>query len=103
MPLLPFGLEGDLPEGLHQVSIAEFFAYFGSNTPQRVRLDTRLQFDRGRLPVLVDTLFDPVLAKRLYRINMLSIPEGSAVLPTLLDGLAITRAFTRRGLVEVRL
>ena len=35
--------------------------------------------------------------------DVLSIPEGSALLPTLLDGLAITRAFTRRGLVEVRL
>jgi hypothetical protein len=41
--------------------------------------------------------------KRLYGIDVLSIPEGSALLPTLLDGLAITRAFTRRGLVEVRL
>ena len=143
MPLPPFGPEGDLPEGLHQVSIAEFFAYFGSETPQRVRLAARLQqvfdlvrpyaivarvivwgsfvsakpdpadidllwvtlptFDRGRLPIPVDTLFDPVLAKRLYGIDVLSVPEGSTLLPTLLDGLAITRAFTRRGLVEVRL
>ena len=143
MLLPPFGPEGDLPEGLHQVPIAEFFAHFGSATPQRVRLAARLQavldlvqpyaivarvivwgsfvsakpdpadidllwvtlptFERGRLPVQVDTLFDPVLAKRLYGIDVLSIPEGSAWLPTLLDGLSVTRAFSRRGLVEVRL
>ena len=50
----------------------------------------------------VDVLFDPVFAKRLYGIDILSIPEGSAYLSMLLDGLAVTRAFTKRGLVEVR-
>jgi len=53
--------------------------------------------------VQVDVLFDAVLAKRLYGIDVLSIPEGSAYLSTLLDGLSVTRAFTKRGLVEVRL
>jgi hypothetical protein len=53
--------------------------------------------------VQVDVLFDPVLARRLYGIDVLSIPEGSAYLPMLLDGLAVTRAFTKRGMVEVRL
>jgi len=51
----------------------------------------------------VDLLFDPVLAKRLYGIDILFIPEGSDYLPTLLDALSGTRAFTKRGLVEVRL
>ena len=60
-------------------------------------------FDRSRLPVQVDVLFDPVLAKRLYGIDVLFIPEGSAYLATLLDTLSVTRAFTKRGLVEVRL
>ena len=61
------------------------------------------EFDRGRLAVQVDILFDPVLAKRLYGIDVLFIPEGSAYLATLLDALSVTRALTRRGLVEVRL
>jgi len=60
-------------------------------------------FDRHRLSVQVDVLFDAVLAKRLYGIDVLSIPEGSAYLSTLLDGLSVTRTFTKRGLVEVRL
>ena len=60
-------------------------------------------FDRSRLPVQVDVLFDPILAKRLYGIDVLFIPEGSAYLATLLDALSVTRAFTKRGLVEVRL
>lgn len=60
-------------------------------------------FDRSRLPVQVDVLFDPVLAKRLYGIDVLFIPEGSAYLAMLLDALSVTRAFTKRGLVEVRL
>ncbi len=60
-------------------------------------------FDRSRLPVQVGVLFDPVLAKRLYGIDILSIPEGSAYLSTLLEGLSVTRTFTKRGLVEVRL
>jgi hypothetical protein len=58
--------------------------------------------DRHRLPVQVDVLLDPVVAKHLYGIDVLSIPEGSAYLATLLDGLSVTRAFTKRGLVEVR-
>ena len=61
------------------------------------------RFDRSHLPVDVDVLFDPVFARRLYGIDVLSIPEGSAYLSTLLDGLFVTRAFTKRGLVEVRL
>jgi len=61
------------------------------------------EFDRSRLPVQVDLLFDPVLAKRLYGIDVLFIPEGSDYLPTLLDALSVTRAFTKRGLVEVSL
>jgi hypothetical protein len=60
-------------------------------------------FERRHLPVQVEVLFEPVLVKRLYGIDILSIPEHSAFLPTLLDGLSITRTFTRRGLVEVRL
>jgi hypothetical protein len=60
-------------------------------------------FDRSQLPVHVDILFDPVLAKRLYGIDVLSIPEGSGYLSMLLDGLSMTRAFTKRGLVEVKL
>jgi hypothetical protein len=53
--------------------------------------------------VQVDVLFDSVLAKRLYGIDVLSIPEASAYLSTLLDGLSMTRVFTRRGSVGVRL
>lgn len=64
---------------------------------------TQPRFDRSQLPVQVDVLFDLVLAKRLYGIDVLSIPEGSAYLSMLLEGLAVTRAFTKRGLVEVRL
>ena len=64
---------------------------------------TRPIFDRSRLAVPIDVLFDPVLARRLYGIDVLSIPEGSAYLSTLLDGLSVTRVFTKRGLVEVRL
>ena len=48
-------------------------------------------------------LFDPVFAKHLYGIDVLSIPEGSAYLSALIDGLSVTRAFTKRGLVEVKL
>ena len=143
MPLPPFEPNGDLPEGLHQAYVTEFFTRFGSGTPQRERVAARLgqafdlvrplqiisrvimwgsfvtskpdpadanilwvtlsTFDRSQLPVHVDILFDPVLAKRLYGIDVLSIPEGSAYLATLLDGLAVTRAFTKRGLVEVKL
>lgn len=143
MSLPPFEASGDLPEGLHQADLTEFFARFGHGTPQRQRVATRLQqafdllrpleiisriivwgsfitakpnpadadilwvtlptFDRSHLTVQVDVLFDPVLARRLYGIDVLSIPEDSAYLPTLLDGLAVTRAFTKRGLVEVRL
>lgn len=143
MSLPPFGPSGDLPEGLYQVSVDEFLARFGSGTPQRERIATRLQqvfarihllgvvsrviiwgsfvtakpepadadllwvtlphFERQHLPVEVDVLFDPILAKSLYGIDVLSIPEGSAFLSTLLDGLSITRSFTKRGLVEVRL
>jgi hypothetical protein len=142
MPLPPFEPSGDLPEGIYQADLADFFGRFGSGTPQRQRMADRLRqafelvrplgivsrvviwgsfitdkldpadadilwvtlptFDRGRLSVQVDVLFDPVLAKRLHGIDVLSIPEGSAYLPTLLDGLSITRSFTRRGLVEVR-
>ena len=143
MPLPPFEPSGDLPEGLHQADVTEFFARFGSGTPQRERVAARLRqaftlvrplgiiaglivwgsfvtaksdpadadilwvtrpiFDRSRLAVQIDVRFDPVLARRLYGIDILSIPEGSAYLSTLLDGLSVTRAFTKRGLVEVRL
>jgi hypothetical protein len=143
MPLPPFEPSGDLPEGLHQADVTEFFARFGSGTPQRERVAARLRqaftlvrplgiiagvivwgsfvtvkpdpadadilwvtrpiFDRSRLAVQIAVLFDPVLARRLYGIDVLSIPEGSAYLSTLLDGLSVTRAFTKRGLVEVRL
>lgn len=142
MPLPPFEPDGDLPEGLHQAHLTEFFVRFGSGTPQRERVAARLRqafdlvrpleiisrvivwgsfvtaksdpadadilwvtrptFDRSMLPVQVDVLFDPVFAKSLYGIDILSIPEGSAYLSMLLDGLAVTRAFTKRGLVEVR-
>ena len=143
MPLPLFEPSGDLPEGLHQADVTEFFARFGSGILQRERVAARLRqtfevvrplgiiarvilwgsfitakpdpadadilwvtlptFDRSRLSVQVDVLFDPVLARRLYGIDVLSIPEGSAYLSTLLDGLSVTRAFTKRGLVEVRL
>ena len=43
-------------------------------------------------------LFDPVVARPLYGLDVPSIPEGSAYLPTLLDGLSVTRAFTKCGL-----
>ena len=62
---------------------------------------TRPHFDRSRLPAHIAVLFDPVLARHIYGIDVLSLPEGSAALPLLLDGLAVTRAFTKRGLVEV--
>ena len=128
MSLPPFDPHGDLPEGLHQTDTTEFFARFGSGTIQRERVAARLWqvlelvqplgiisrviiwgsfitakpdpadadilwvtlpvFDRSRLPVQVDVLF---------------IPEGSAYFATLLDALSVTRAFTKRGLVEVRL
>ena len=55
------------------------------------------------VPSTVKLGFDPVVAKRLYGIDVLSIPEDSAYLATLLDGLSVTRAFTKRGLVEVTL
>lgn len=143
MPLPPFEPSGDLPEGLYQIPLSEFFARFGSGTPQRQRVATLLQktfdlvrplgiisrvivwgsfitakpspgdadilwvtlphFERRNLSIQVDILFDPVLAKRVYEIDVLSIPEGSALLPTLIDGLSMTRAFTKRGLVEVQL
>jgi hypothetical protein len=143
MPLPPFEASGDLPEGLHQVDVTEFFMRFGRGTAQRERVAVQLRqafelvgpfqiiarvvvwgsfvtakldpadadilwvtrptFDRGQLPVQVEVLFDPVVAKRLYGIDVLSIPEGSAYLATLLDGLSVTRAFTKRGLVEVTL
>jgi hypothetical protein len=143
MPLPPFETGGDLPEGLHQADLTEFFTRFGSGTAQRERVAVQLRqafelvrpfqiiarvivwgsfvtakpdpadadilwvtrptFDRSQLPVQVEVLFDPVVAKRLYGIDVLSIPEGSAYLATLLDGLSVTRAFTKRGLVEVML
>jgi hypothetical protein len=143
MSLPPFEPSGDLPEGLHQAEMTEFFARFGSGTLQRERVADQLRqafnmiqpleivsrvivwgsvitakpdpadadilwvtlpiFDRSHLPVQVEVLFDPVLAKRLYGIDVLSIPEGSAFLSMLLDGLSVTRAFTKRGLVEVRI
>jgi len=143
MPLPPFEPGGDLPEGLYQADVSEFFTRFDSGTPQRERVATRLRqafdllrpleiisrvivwgsfvtakpdpadadvlwvtlptFDRRRLPMQVDVLFDPVLVRRLYGLDVLSIPEGSAYLSTLLDGLSVTRAFTKRRLVEVRL
>ncbi len=143
MPLPPFDPGGDLPEGLHQTHVTEFFSRFGSGTPQRERVAARLRqafdlirplgiisrvivwgsfitakpdpadadilwvtlpgFDRGQLSVQVDVLFDPVLAKRVYGVDVLSIPENSAFLSTLFDGLSVTRASTQRGLVEVRL
>ena len=43
-------------------------------------------------------LFDPVVARPLYGLDVPSIPEGSAYLPTPLDGLSVTRAFTKCGL-----
>jgi hypothetical protein len=122
MPLPPFEPSGDLPEGLHQADVTEFFARFGSGTPQRECVAVRLRqaftlvrpleiiawvivwgsfvtakpdpadanilwvtrpiFDRSRLAVQIDVLFDPVLARRLYGIDVLSIPEGSAYLST---------------------
>ena len=143
MPVPPFETGGDLPEGLHQADLTEFFIRFGRGTAQRERVAmqlrqafelvrpfqiiarvvvwgsfvtakpdpadadilwvTRPTFDRGQLPVQVEVLFDPVVAKRLYGIHVLSIPEGSAYLATLLDGLSVTRAFNKRGLVEVTL
>src|SRR5687768_17613776 len=54
-------------------------------------------FDRHRLSVQVDVLFDPVVARRLYGIAALSSPEGSAYLSTLLDGRSVSRAFTSVG------
>jgi hypothetical protein len=42
MPLPPFEPSGDLPEGIHQADVAEFFARFGSGTPQRERVSARL-------------------------------------------------------------
>lgn len=65
MLLPPFGPEGDLPEGLNHVSIAEFFVHFGSVTSQRVRLAARLQ-----------TVLDPV---RPYAIVARVIVWGSFV------------------------
>jgi hypothetical protein len=143
MPLPPFETGGDLPEGLHQADLTEFFTRFGSGTAQRERVAVQLRqafelvrpfqiiarvvvwgsfvtakpdpadadilwvtrptFDRSRLPVQVEVLFDPIVAKRLYGIDVLSIPKGSAYLATLLDGLSVTRAFTKRGLVEITL
>ena len=143
MPLPPFEPSGDLPAGLHQAGLTEFFTRFGRGTPQRERVAARLRqvfdlvqplqlitrvivwgsfitakpdpadadilwvtfstFDRSQLSVQVEVLFDPVFAKRLYGIDVLSIPEGSAYLSTLIDGLSVTRAFTKRGLVEVKL
>lgn len=143
MPLPPFEPGGDLPAGLYQAGLTEFFTRFGSGTPQRERVAARLRqvfdlvrplqlitrvivwgsfitakpdpadadilwvtlptFDRSQLSVQVEVLFDPVFAKRLYGIDVLSIPEGSAYLSTLIDGLSVTRAFTKRGLVEVKL
>ena len=143
MPVPPFETGGDLPEGLHQADLTEFFIRFGRGTAQRERVAVQLRqafelvrpfqiiarvvvwgsfvtakpdpadadilwvtrptFDRGQLPVQVEVLFDPVVAKRLYGIDVLSIPEGSAYLATLLDGLSVTRAFNKRGLVEVTL
>jgi hypothetical protein len=34
MPLPPFELNGDLPEGLHQAYVTEFFTRFGSKDPR---------------------------------------------------------------------
>jgi hypothetical protein len=43
VPLPPFEPSGDLPEGLYQIPLSEFFARFGSGTPQRQRVATLLQ------------------------------------------------------------
>jgi hypothetical protein len=43
MPLPPFELSGDLPEGLHQAEMSEFFARFDRGTPQRQRMAARLR------------------------------------------------------------
>jgi hypothetical protein len=42
MPLPPFEPNGDLPEGLHQAYVTEFFTRLGSGTPQRERVAARL-------------------------------------------------------------
>jgi hypothetical protein len=64
---------------------------------------TRPTFDRSQLPMQVEVLFNPVVAKLLYGIDVLPIPEGSAYLAKLLNGLSVTGAFTKRGLVEATL
>lgn len=52
MSLPPFGPSGDLPEGLYQASVDEFLARFGSGTPQRERIATRLQQVFARIHLL---------------------------------------------------
>jgi len=47
MPLPDFDSEGDLPEGLHPVSLADFLARFGTGSPQRQLVSARLVRIRG--------------------------------------------------------
>ncbi|MDI6791731.1 MAG: hypothetical protein QME81_02525 [bacterium] len=42
MPLPTLDSTGELPEGVHQATIAEIIARFGSGTPQRQAITTRL-------------------------------------------------------------
>lgn len=42
MPLTEFNQQGDLPEGVHQASLDEVIARFGSGTPQRAAVTQRL-------------------------------------------------------------
>ena len=50
MPLPPFEPSGDLPEGLHQIDLIEFFGRLGHGTPQRQRVATRLRQAFDLLP-----------------------------------------------------
>jgi hypothetical protein len=43
MPVPPFESSGDLPEGLHQADLTEFFMRFGRGTAQRERVATQLR------------------------------------------------------------
>jgi hypothetical protein len=43
MSLPPFEPSGDLPEGLHQAEMTEFFTRFGSGTLQRERVAAQLR------------------------------------------------------------
>lgn len=115
MPLPPFEASGDLPEGLHQADLNEFFARFGHDTPQRQRVATRLQqaFDLLRPLEIISRIIvwgsfitakpNPADADILWVTLPTFDRSHLTYLPTLLDGLAVTRAFTKHGLVEVRL